>query len=383
MRPWLARLGVLFVWMACLTPSLALAKIEQINIERKEVATLIEKEVRDPFPYFGLAAFYNGVDAWILDEEAKTLHRLGSEVTSLQPGQVLAIVGHYRILLFRGLHESVSFHDGLLSWHKENTSGEPGASNTIHASLLSKSELGELPAVWQKLKYVHLWTPLQLLCIGIEAVLLWLNSMHSLGWGISIVLLSLLFKIFILPANILLTRSQRKISHIQVRLAPDLAHIKANYAGEEAHQKFMAAHKKQGVTPFYSLRPLLPTLLPLPFLIAIFNVLGEMDLLLGHSFLWIHDLARPDAIYDFGFHIPLLGHTINLMPFLMTALTVFAALLHANNIVTEKELRRQRLNLYLMAGGFFILFYSFPAAMVLYWTLANVWQTIQSRIIRI
>jgi len=195
--------------------------------------------------------------------------------------------------------------------------------------------------------------------------------------------LSLLFRIFILPANVLLTRTQRNVSHIQARLAPELETIKANFSGEEAHNKFMAAHKAQGVTPFYNLKPLLLTLAPIPFLIAIFNVLGEFDKIVGHSFMWISDLAYPDAVFDFGVHIPLLGNSINLLPILMTLLTVFAALLHQNKIVSAKELRKQKLNLYFMALGFLLLFYPFPSAMVLYWTFANIWQLIQQRFIRV
>lgn len=99
--------------------------------------------------------------------------------------------------------------------------------------------------------------------------------------------------------------------------------------------------------------------------------------------MWISDLAFPDAVFDFGVHIPLLGNSINLLPILMTLLTVFAALLHQNKIVSAKELRKQKNNLYFMALGFLLLFYPFPSAMVLYWTFANIWQLIQQRFVRV
>jgi YidC/Oxa1 family membrane protein insertase len=253
----------------------------------------------------------------------------------------------------------------------------------FRTKFLSKNDLSQLTKPFQKLKYAHLWEPFRLLCLGIEALLLWIYSIHNFGWGITIVLLSLLFKIFILPANIFLTRSQRKISQIQARLAPELETIKENFSGEEAHNKFMAAHKAQGVTPFYNLKPMLLTLVPAPFLIAIFNVLGEVGFLAGHSFLWIENLAYPDAIFYFGMHIPLLGSSINLLPILMTLLTIIAALLHQNKIVGVKEVRKQRVNLYFMSLGFLVLFYPFPSSMVLYWTFANIWQLIQQRFIRV
>ena len=63
----------------------------------------------------------------------------------------------------------------------------------------------------------------------------------------------------------------------------------------------MAVHKISGVTSFYTLKPIFLILAPLPFLIAIFNILGEVDLLTSHLFLWIKDLAYPDAIFDYQF----------------------------------------------------------------------------------
>lgn len=366
----------LILFTALALPQFARADIKALEVDSNNFNNVIEDKVREPFSYSGLALFYNGVTAYIVSESG--VKRLDDEsFYALTPSQSLAFVGHYKILAVSNINADISFADGKLFFK------EGGNRQNVQAQLFFKSDLTELPQPFQKLQYAHLWEPFRLLCIGIEEVLLWLHSLHSLGWGISIILLSLLFKIFILPANVLLTRSQRNVSHIQARLAPELESIKANFSGEEAHNKFMAAHKAQGVTPFYNLKPLLPTLAPVPFLIAIFNVLGESDQIAGHSFMWISDLAFPDAVFDFGVHIPLLGNSINLLPILMTLLTVFAALLHQNKIVSAKELRKQKNNLYFMALGFLLLFYPFPSAMVLYWTFANIWQLIQQRFVRV
>lgn len=357
-------------------PQFAQADIETFEVDRSDFNNVIEDKVREPFYFPGLASFYSGLTAYVVNESG--VERLVDEnFYALTPSQSLAIVGHYKVLVVSNINADISFADEKL------TLNEGSIGQKVHAQLLFKSDLTQMPQPFQKLLYSHLWEPFRLLCIGIEKILLWLHSLHSLGWGFSIILLSLLFKIFILPVNVLLTRSQRKVSHIHARLALELAAIKANFSGEEGHEKFMAAHKEQGVTPFYHLKPLLLTLIPIPFLISIFNVLGESDQIARHSFLWISDLAYPDAVYDFGVHIPLLGSSINLLPILMTLLTVFAALLHQNKIVSADELRKQKLNLYFIALGFLLLFYPFPSAMVLYWTFANIWQLIQQRFIRV
>lgn len=347
-----------------------------IEVYSDNLNTVIDDNVREPFSYSGLATFYNGLVVYIVDESGiKSLE--GENFYSLSPNQHLAVVGHYKIIVVSDMNTTFKFADEKLILK------EGGNRQKFQAQILSKSDLAQLSQPLQKLKYAHLWEPFRLLCIGIEKALLWLHSLHSLGWGITIILLSLLFKIIILPANMLLTRTQRNVSHIQARLAPELDTIKANFSGEEAHNKFMAAHKTYGVTPFYNLKPLLLTLAPVPFLIAIFNVLGESDQIAGHSFMWIRDLAYPDAVFYFSMHVPLIGGSINLLPILMALLTVFSALTHQNKIVTAKELRKQKLNLYFMAFGFLLLFYPFPSAMVLYWTFATLWQLIQQRFISV
>ena len=176
---------------------------------------------------------------------------------------------------------------------------------------------------------------------------------------------------------------QRRVSKVQAQLAPRLADIKANYDGEDAHNRLMAAHKELGVSPFYTLKPMLGSLIQIPILIAVFNAFGEMPQLGGQSFLWIENLAYPDSIGHLPFAIPMFGANISLLPFIMTAVTLFSTIIFSNRHAPEAEVNRQKRNLYFMAGAFFVLFYPFPAAMVLYWTLANILQTIQQQVIRI
>jgi membrane protein insertase Oxa1/YidC/SpoIIIJ len=78
----------------------------------------------------------------------------------------------------------------------------------------------------------------------------------------------------------------------------------------------------------------------------------------------------------------MLGSTVSLLPFAMTAITIFSTLIFKNRHALPAELRAQKRNLYLMATGFLILFYPFPAGMVLFWTLANVLQTAQQQLVK-
>ena len=122
------------------------------------------------------------------------------------------------------------------------------------------------------------------------------------------------------------------------------------------------------------------TLIQVPVLIAVFNVLGESPLTIGAPFLWIDDLSLPDTIWQFDFHIPFFGNHLSVLPFAMTLVTIVAAILHKDPSAPEAYRQQQRRNLYLMAAGFFVLFYPFPASMVFYWTCTNVLQLIQQQI---
>ena len=72
--------------------------------------------------------------------------------------------------------------------------------------------------------------------------------------------------------------------------------------------------------------------------------------------------------------LPFFGRYLNLLPFLMSGIAVAASLRFDSPILTPPLVRRQRRNLVGMALLFFLLFYTFPAGMVLYWTSTNALQ---------
>lgn len=348
-------------------------EIKNFTISQNNINNIINTEVKESFSYSGLASFYNDVEAYIVSNDR--VQRLKNDIFyNLTSNQFLIIVGHYKILIIDNVNSPMSFGNQEIIWQKKSFKDKNLNEINLEVKLLPKSDLKHLADIYQKLKYIHLWKPFRLACTYIESNLIWLNSFHTYGWGVTIILLSLIFKIFILPVNILLIFSQKKISHIQSSLSSELKNIKLNFSGEEAHNKFLAAHKTLGVSPYYRLKPFFLTLFPIPFFIAIFNVLGEMDLIVGHSFLWIKDLAYPDTIFHIGFDFPFLGNGINLLPILMAVLSICGTFTLHEKVISAKSLGRQKFNLYIISIGFLFLFYPFPSAMVLYWTFNNIWQ---------
>ena len=220
--------------------------------------------------------------------------------------------------------------------------------------------------------YAGLWQPLRYLSFGLHWLLdRWQELVGN--WGVAIVLLSLSVKILMAPLIFFAEGWQADVNRTQSLLQPELAAIKRDFKGEDAHNRTLAVYRKHRVSQFYAVKSLAGFLIQIPVFIAAFDMLGENFGLNGAGFLWVHDLAVPDRVAALPVMVPFFGGHLNLLPVLMTTLTVLAARLQEEPSLSPGLRQGQRLRLYGMAGVFFILLYTFPAGMVLYWTANNFW----------
>lgn len=224
--------------------------------------------------------------------------------------------------------------------------------------------------------YAAIWEPLRWLSFGLRFLF---ERWHALvgQWGLAILLLSLSVKLLMAPLIWFAERWQAEVNRVQSLLQPELAAIKREFRGEEAHNRTLAVYRRHGVSPFHTFRSLGGFLIQIPVFIAAFDMLGEHQALAGAGFLWIRDLALPEQLLGLPFGVPFLGSRLNLLPVLMTFLTVAAARLQEDRSLIPELQRRQRLRLYVMAAAFFLLLYTFPAGMVLYWTANNFWHLLR------
>lgn len=215
-----------------------------------------------------------------------------------------------------------------------------------------------------------LWFWLRWICFGLYALLGWIAAIIP-NWGLAIIVLSVVVKILMIPLNKIADHFQHQVHDIQAKLEPRLYEIKQKYKGAEQSEQILALHKEFGVTPLYSLKSLFGVMVLIPVFIGAFDMLAENIHLAGTAFLWVTDLARPDSVLRLPFTVPFFGGYLNLLPFIMTALSVATSYLHNPPALTPEMHRRQYRNLVIMAVAFFLLFYTFPAGMVLYWTTNN------------
>lgn len=240
-------------------------------------------------------------------------------------------------------------------------------------------EHGALRAVAPELDgllFAGLWAPLRALCFGLFFLLEALLAVVP-DAGLAIILVSLAVKVILWPLTRIADRWQAEVNRIQSRIQPRIAAIRREHRGETAHDLTLQVYREAGVHPLFTLKSLAGFAIQVPMFIAAFDMLADNFALAGRGFLWITDLAAPDRFAPLPFALPFFGSDFNLMPALMTLLTVASALVQREESLSPQLQGRQRRQLYAMAVAFFLLFYTFPAGMVLYWTANNGWHLLK------
>ena len=154
--------------------------------------------------------------------------------------------------------------------------------------------------------------------------------------------------------------------------------IKKNFKGEEQAAKILALYKTERVHPLYSLKSMMGVAVVIPVFIGAFDMLAENIHLLNTGFLWISDLSRPDDLFRLPF-TPAVFRQRTEPAAVPDDRAVGGGLGLHNPLALNAELRKKQVrNMLLLAVAFFVLFYTFPAGMVLYWTTNNLISVIKS-----
>ena len=111
------------------------------------------------------------------------------------------------------------------------------------------------------------------------------------NFGVSIIIVTILIKIMLLPLTLKQDKSMKEMKKLQ----PELEKIKKDYAHDKQmlNIKTMELYKEHKVNP---LGGCLPLLLQLPILFALFGVLKNGIIPKDSSFLWLK-LSVPDQFY--------------------------------------------------------------------------------------
>ena len=186
--------------------------------------------------------------------------------------------------------------------------------------------------------------------------------------GISIVVLSLVLNILLLPMYKKADEIQNKENELQKKMKPDVDFIKKTFSGDEQFMMLQTYYRQHNYKPIYALRSAISLFLQIPFFIAAYSFLSNLGELENEVFGPIANLSEPDHLL-FG---------LNLLPILMTMVNIVSSMIYAKD-----QPLKSKIQLYLMALLFLVLLYDTRSALSLYYLLNNVFSLIKNVFTRI
>ncbi len=225
----------------------------------------------------------------------------------------------------------------------------PGATKTIDAKLfIGPQEEKALEALAPGLELVKDYGWLTILAKPLYWLLYWLHSfIHNWGW--SIVALVLLLKIAFYWLNAKAYASMAKMKKVNPKIMEMRERLKDK--PQEMQQAMMKMYRDEKVNPMGGCFPIM---VQIPVFIALYWVLlSSVEMRNAPWILWITDLSLPDPYF--------------ILPIVMTLTTMLQTAL---NPVPPDPMQAKLM--WFMPLIFSVMFFFFPAGLVLYWITNNV-----------
>lgn len=189
---------------------------------------------------------------------------------------------------------------------------------------------------------------LTVIAVPIFWVMSWFHSWTH-NWGVAIILLTFLIKLLFFPLSAASYRSMAKMRLV----APKLEKIKKQYADdrEQLNRAMMDLYKTEKINP---LGGCLPVVIQIPVFIALYwSILGSVEMRYAPFFGWITNLSAPDPYY--------------VLPLIMGASMIIQMRLNPKPADPMQAKVMQ-----FMPIVFSVMFFFFPAGLVLYSIVNNV-----------
>jgi len=193
------------------------------------------------------------------------------------------------------------------------------------------------------------------------------------SWGITIILISILFYALTYPLTLKSMMSMRKMQAAQ----PKISALREKYKNDpkKLNAEVIEIYRREKINP---LGGCLPMLLQMPVFMAMYQVLWRAYYFQGKGFLWIKDLSQPDRLFIFPFQLPFLGNELNILPILMGVVMFVQQKLSAKNAVVTDETQAMQQKMMTVLFPVFIgfIFYKFASGLSLYFTMFYIFSAI-------
>src|SRR4051812_24830624 len=201
-----------------------------------------------------------------------------------------------------------------------------------------------------------------------EAILKFWHNTVGFGWGASIIGLTIVVRIAILPLTFKQVRSMQALQ----RLQPEMKKIQQRFKDDKQRQQqeMMAFYKEHQVNPLGSC---LPLILQIPFFIGLYQTLRsapfKREVAESSQFFFIPNITKP-----------LTGHTTELV--IMIVLYVGTQLLSSYVSSFNVQDKNQKRLLFLFPFLFVPVVINFEAGLLIYWITTNCWTIGQQLFVR-
>src|SRR5690625_1523630 len=197
----------------------------------------------------------------------------------------------------------------------------------------------------------------------LSLVIKYFANLFSGSYGLSIVIVTIIIRLILLPLMIKQIRSSQAMQAIQ----PEIKQLQEKYSSKDAktqqklQQETMALFQKHGVNPFAGC---LPIFIQMPILIAMYHAIMRTAEIKQGTFLWF-SLGSPDYV----------------LPIIAGVATFFQQkLMMAGSSAAQNP--QMVAMLYMMPIMITVFAFFFPAALALYWVVGNIFMVVQTLLIR-
>jgi YidC/Oxa1 family membrane protein insertase len=196
--------------------------------------------------------------------------------------------------------------------------------------------------------------------------------------GLAIILMTLIIKTILLPASFKQTASMKAMSALQ----PEIAALRKKYKDrEKVTQETMRLYKERGVNPASGCVPMIPTMVVLFGLYWALQNLSSSnsegvcappcDPEFQQPFLWVPRLDHPDVFHLADLPLP------GILPIAMAVTQYFSSKMMAMPTQDPQQQMMNRMMTIMMPGMMLFWGVTFPAGLVLYWFVSNVFEMVR------
>ena len=193
---------------------------------------------------------------------------------------------------------------------------------------------------------------MQPIATSVIRLVLWMHSALNLSYGLVLIALGLLIRLLMWP----LYQTSMKTSIKMQILQPELTAVQDKFKDDPEKQRteIMKVYQSHGMNPLSPLLGCLPSLLPMPILLALFFVFRNTIEFRGVPFWWMSDLSVRDPYY--------------ILPLLMGASMYLISWMGMRNTPPNPQAKMMS---YIMPAMFTLFLYREAAGLNLYYATQN------------